>query len=281
MLGKLLKYEFKATARLFIFMYAGLILVAAINMGLLSFLGSDGIAGVASGLMLTFYIIATVAMFVVTLIVIIIRFYRNQLGDEGYLMFTLPVGVDKHILSKLIAACAWIASSFIVCLLSVMILTATIAANSNFYGAAGELWRQAQGFGAHPWLWLICIVVYILVSFTTGVITYYCAMAIGPNIIKNRLGGSILAYIIIYVASQIVNTVVMFAITMPILAASDSSIAWVNSIFGPQFAPSNEMALVNSAALIFFLACVFMQIVIAVPCYILTRHFLKNKLNLG
>ena len=45
-----------------------------------------------------------VAVMIVTLIIIIQRFYKNLLCDEGYLMNTLPMSVWKNITSKLVVA---------------------------------------------------------------------------------------------------------------------------------------------------------------------------------
>lgn len=41
---------------------------------------------------------------VVTAVILIQRFYKNLLGSEGYLMFTLPVTVSQHLFSKTIIA---------------------------------------------------------------------------------------------------------------------------------------------------------------------------------
>ena len=38
------------------------------------------------------------------LIIQIQRFSKNLLGDEGYLMFTLPASVSQHITAKLVVA---------------------------------------------------------------------------------------------------------------------------------------------------------------------------------
>ena len=45
---------------------------------------------------------------VVSLVVVIQRFYKSLLGDEGYLMFTLPVETWKLVMSKLLVAIFWI-----------------------------------------------------------------------------------------------------------------------------------------------------------------------------
>ena len=97
MLGKLLKYEFRATARLFLPIYAAIAILAGLML-LLRALPDDA-TGVS---FLTFmvgllYVVAAFGLFVTTVVVLVSRFYKNLLGAEGYLMFTLPVttGQDR------------------------------------------------------------------------------------------------------------------------------------------------------------------------------------------
>ena len=88
MLGKLLKYEFKATGRLLTPLYAAILIA--------SFVGGFGLdqlvmTELASVIFLMVYTGLFIALFVMTLILIIQRFNHNLLKEEGYLMFTLPV----------------------------------------------------------------------------------------------------------------------------------------------------------------------------------------------
>ena len=101
MLAKLIKHEFKATARIFL-PILGTVLVltgaAALTVklgGILVLPGGTGwggpVLGLASGLLCLLTFIAMMAMMTAAVVVTIQRFYKNLLGDEGYLMFTLPV----------------------------------------------------------------------------------------------------------------------------------------------------------------------------------------------
>ena len=86
MLGKLIKYEFKATGRTFLPLYGAILLVALIQ----RFLGRNN-KGVFEELntLGNFTNLALVGLFialvVITLIVTIQRFQKNLLSDEGYL----------------------------------------------------------------------------------------------------------------------------------------------------------------------------------------------------
>ena len=95
MLGKLLKYELKATSRVFIPLYIAILVVSIVN-GLSLNLEILNIQGLATIVLMCLFI----SLFVITIVVTIQRFNKNLLKDEGYLMFTLPVSSKHLVLSK-------------------------------------------------------------------------------------------------------------------------------------------------------------------------------------
>ena len=91
MLKKLTKHELYATGRIFLPIYAIMLLLSLINRVLF---GIDNISrplNTLRGFMVAAYVISIIATLVVTFVIMILRFYRNLMSDEGYLMFTLPV----------------------------------------------------------------------------------------------------------------------------------------------------------------------------------------------
>lgn len=106
MLSKLIRYEWKAVARVCIPMYGGLILAAMLTHFLLGNLErfSSTLYDIITLAMSTLCFGLFMAAFVLTLIIQIQRFSKNLLGDEGYLMFTLPASVSQHITAKLVVA---------------------------------------------------------------------------------------------------------------------------------------------------------------------------------
>ena len=102
MLKKLLKYEFIATGRIFLPLYGALIVVSFLqklffdfNFGNMRNISLNILIGAIPVLFTTL----VVAVIVTTFIMMIMRFYKNLLSSEGYLMFTLPVSVSKLIWS--------------------------------------------------------------------------------------------------------------------------------------------------------------------------------------
>ena len=124
MLGKLIKYEFKSTSRLMWYLYGALIIIGGL-MGIMfrtnesgessamGYISMFGITGNNDTLTTIFVILTGVyallvqAIFIMTVIMIVSRFYKNLLGGEGYLMHTLPVKTHNLIISKGIVAIIW------------------------------------------------------------------------------------------------------------------------------------------------------------------------------
>ena len=294
MLGKLLKYELKSTARLFLLMYAALLVVTIINMFIQPWgngidysittssvsavsvhtTGASTIRDFLSSIGIFLYMILVIAVFVMTIVIVVIRFYR-MLGDEGYLWFTLPVTANQHVLGKLIVSLLWfVASCLVVCLSVVLLFLPSGSLEACSYG-----WSLMVTYGYDPGNWLLCSIVVSLISWLATVLTFYAAIAIGPNIIKSRLGGSVVVYIAIYFVLQIVSTLGVFLIIallqgqIEMLMPGDNPLAMM--VMPTTVAAVNQIVLVSSLTL-----CVG-EVVLAVILYVLTRYFLTRKLNLA
>ncbi len=120
MLGKLLKYEFSATARIFFPIYGLVLLMAGITR-LIWKMDTESV-NIPRMISMSVYVALLVAMFVITLIVTIQRFYKNLLGDEGYLSFTLPVKVHSQIDAKMLITLLWSVLSVVVSAVSIFLL---------------------------------------------------------------------------------------------------------------------------------------------------------------
>ncbi|MCL2826345.1 MAG: hypothetical protein FWD72_02940 [Eggerthellaceae bacterium] len=288
MLGKILKYEFKASARLFLLMYAALLALAAIGAILslvggsfqTSFTGSLGtnVYSVVSGITILLYVLGATAMIVVTIVVIVMRFYK-MLGSEGYLWFALPASANQQILGKLISAFAWTVASCIVIVASIGLLTVG-ADYSALAKQFSDSWNTAISQGFNPSVWLLWAAILMLFSWLNGILMFYAAMAMGPNMIKSRLGGSVLAYFILYIAAQVFGLIVLLALAVPISMQAQSI-----GISLPATVGVNDLSSVAPALdqLVETVAGVFsgMEIIPAAVFYFLTHRFLSRKLNLA
>ena len=116
MLGKLIKYEFKSTMRIFLPLY-GVILGFTLIRKLLDILNVEFFF--SDGILVTTYLLMTIGIIALTFILGILRFYKNILGTEGYLMNTLPVKSWQLVFSKLFTSVSWFFASMLVLLSSV------------------------------------------------------------------------------------------------------------------------------------------------------------------
>lgn len=128
MLGKLLKYELKSSAKFFVPMYFVILAITTLNsifMRKSVFVEAQPIINMVVGALF-------IALTTLTVVIIVRRFKKNLLGNEGYLMFTLPVSSEKLILSKYISALIWIFLTIIVTMMVVIIYS-----NGLFTGSEG------------------------------------------------------------------------------------------------------------------------------------------------
>ena len=110
MLSKLLRHEFRATGRIMLPVYA-LLLVSCGGCTLFGrLLGrypESTVLSVVQTVFATLFGVTTFGMLLLTLVLMVYRFYKNLMTDEGYLMFTLPVSRSQLIWSKLLVALVW------------------------------------------------------------------------------------------------------------------------------------------------------------------------------
>jgi hypothetical protein len=283
-LGKLIQYEFRATAKIILLSWAALFIIATINYFVMpwtdtgstigsSFARGDALSAVKEimeGILFITYILSAVAVAAMSFVLMIIRYYK-MLGDEGYLMFTLPVTASRHIISKLVTAVVWNVSSLLLVGLSVLI----VIGRSEVFHAIPQFWRSAVAEGFHPGLWTLCAVILIFVYAVSGMLQFYTAISLGPHITHSRIGGSIVAFIIVYIGAQIINAIGALIIVLPIYQKPYSFAYVEDSTDGNTFI---EMA--NSIILDYFVTFIFVGLAIAIPCYFISRYMISTKLNL-
>ena len=98
-------------------------MLAVVNRFTLDGLDSSSSVGeTTAGVAMLVYVAILMAMFVVAVIFTIQRFYKGLLGDEGYLMHTLPVKPWQLVASKLICAVVTTAANVAVAILSMLLI---------------------------------------------------------------------------------------------------------------------------------------------------------------
>ena len=141
MLGKLMKYELRATARTMLPGFAAVIVLAGLTRLSAELLMSRGDFLTLVGTIVTvLFVLACMAIGILALIIMIQRFRDNLLGDQGYLMHTLPVTETQLVTSKLISSTVWSLCSILAACLSFGILAVLMMADMDLLEQLPLMW---------------------------------------------------------------------------------------------------------------------------------------------
>ncbi len=217
MLGKLIKHEFRATARIMLPVMGALMVLALLaNLsirGLTSGLSDVPVLRILFVLIVVFFGIAIIATIVMAIVLMVSRFYRNLLKDEGYLMFTLPVSAHELVWSKLIVSMVWFLLTGLLIFL-VMGLTALNLANTNLEMIIEQFpsWQEISQFLREAGIQrevitLICQAgLGILLGAIVTCLHFYAAMSLGHMFTKDKILLSIVFFIGISFAFNLLST---------------------------------------------------------------------------
>lgn len=265
MLTKLLKYEFRATARLFLPLYLALIVFALINRFISPFKMLESttfyfdVQAIISILAIAAYFALIIGVIVMTILIMIQRFYKSLLGDEGYLMFTLPVHPWQHIVSKLIVAMVWTTASFFVTMGSILIISGSGVA--QLWGPLMEAMNAFRAYFGAAGFFLLPFAV--LVSLVSSILMIYAAIALGHLFFRQKLLASFAMYCALYVVSQAITLIIL----MPL------GIAFYQFLGEVTEPTAFELNLV-------ILTLLLPSLILVIGYFILTNIILKKKLNL-
>ena len=275
MLGKLIKQEFRATGRIMLPVFGALLILSVLgNFSILMMdrgVTNSVILKILFSLLTSGFIFGVFGVMLVTLVLMVTRFYRNLLKDEGYLMHTLPLSVHGLVWSKLVVSLVWfIVTGLIIAL--ILFLTVLFQSGHSFvdislYFPSWTRIRAAlQGEGILSRLISLGVlaVVLFLVSFFSGCLHFYAAMSMGHMFNRDKILLSIVFYVALSVALSLMLSVLGFR-RMAALSAIE-----VNTLL-------DTLTLVRS----FLLSGLVIELLQAIPLYFATTLSLRRGLNLG
>lgn len=269
MLGKLFKHEIKATGRIFLPTYLVLLIFAILTrvfivIGNLNL--NTSIALITStGMILSIimYVLTILGAYVVTYIIIMQRFYKNLTGDEGYLMFTLPVNTWELVGAKLLSGLTWMLTTTLVVVSSVIIVLMEYSEYIfEILKPMLQLWATIQrGFYIDIGLPVFMMELVLTMLFATlyGILLIYAAIAIGHTFQKHRIWGAVGAYIGLYMLIQVITSIC----GLPLLIAAENG-----SLSG------------GVLVYISFLSDILINFGLTVALFFVTTYILNKQLNL-
>ena len=264
MLTKLLKYEFKATARYFVPAIVALLAISVVNRICFA-LSNDPTMNVTTPTVISMmlYVAILIAVGVLALIITIKRFHSSLLTDEGYLMMTLPVSVDTHIISKIITSGVWLIASTLAAVISILIMVMEKGMFNDFFVSFSKFEQELfAAMGGHVWVFVVLFIIIGIANLICSLTSIYMCIAIGHQLPKHQLLAGVGAYLAYSTVLQVILALMMYA------SGSTGIADWFFNLEGlPAMYAMTALLLVITLALLAFTYC-------------MTRYLLKNHLNL-
>lgn len=224
MLMKLIKHEFLAIGRVFLAIFAFMVILTPLfslmmrfgiqiksEINAFTFVLPISIAG---------YVLLMIAAYIASYVLIVLRFYRTISTSEAYLTFTLPVPAWQIVFSK------WLAALILEILTGILSLTSIIT-TLVLSGAMTlqDMVRMIREIVSLPLNdqqitgVLIFVLLSALAGTAAGIAQFHCSISLGQLMNDHRVLFSIAFYMAIYIVQQIIS---MFA-TLPLHFLSNTA----------------------------------------------------------
>ncbi len=274
MTGRLIKYELRSSIKLMGVIWAALIVTSFLFSISSNFMGnlmrSSSIASTLinlfQGITGMLYIAVFIATAAASVVIIIMRFYKGLLGDEGYLMHTLPVKPWQLITAKGVSALIIVCASVIVAMLSILVLagTGSFGAIAEFCGLIRDMFRE------EPKVLLVAaeFMVLAILSLLKSIYQIYASLSIGQLAGKHRILLSLGAYVGINIVVTVLAVLIMMLLDVTGALNGWSSLS-LNTV--------NDMLNAGQAVLGFFAAVTVIQLA---AFHVVTERILSLRLNL-
>ena len=212
MLGKLIKHDFAATWKVEASLDVVLILLGIMTGVMVHFIPNASESVGMSLFMFSFvgvFYMGIIAANVVTIIYLVVRYYRNLYTSEGYLMFTLPVKTDMLVHSKVVTGGVWVFLSYLCTVISIFF------AGLGFFTSIDvpreelmEGLREASAVMGFDLSLVTILLVTFLITPVCAVLCMYFCISIGQLWQGHKILGAVLCMIGLYIFNQIVSQAV-------------------------------------------------------------------------
>jgi len=287
MIAKLIKHEYRATARTFLPLLGAVLVLSGLSWlmmqlggGAAGASGSNSFFDALHALVTMFTLLGLVALMLCSVLITVQRFYKNILGDEGYLMLTLPATPAQHIAAKLIVGTAWTVAALAMTLLvawmlgSAMAGTATMHVSVDGVGATSLTLSQAAAsfkntFGIPLWRGALMIGLLFLCGVVNTYLMAYFCMTVGSQWPQQRLAASIGVFVVVDFVRRFLFVCILAVVSVSVAAPGSALYQaltglTVGSVF--MLVPAVGSAVLLAEAVVYFFAA---------------RWFLTARLNLA
>lgn len=279
MLGKLIKQEFRATRRVMLPLAAAVLVLAGLAGYAAIMLNGEVDYKILDVLFLVIelgFVFSIFGICAVCFIMMIQRFYKNLLGREGYLMFTLPVSVDALVWAKLIVSCVWFVVTGVAVMLAMILMGVVSAAFAFDADTISRLWGGFTDLvklvgGGHIAGYALELIVMLFVASCTTCLQFYLAMAIGQCFANRKVFWSVVAFFGVSILMSVLTTIGgrFFISFSP------------STLLDPLLSGMPNVAAAKTAVHLVFVGMSALCAVQGAIYYIPTTLLLKKKLNLA
>lgn len=222
---KLLRLEAKLTSRIFLPLMGAVMALSGLAMAAVRLAGPDALiitggplnTGAAPhnklvstlcGLLALGAFLSMVGLMITAVVVTIQRFYKNLLGDEGYLMFALPATPAQHLAAKLTVSVGWTFASLLLVLALAAALVGSIPVRLPGGLTPLRLMLNAlhEGIPVPLWQWYGVGALTFLAGVGNSYLMMYLSMILGARLSVGRTGSRVGRCILVYVALQILTS---------------------------------------------------------------------------
>ncbi len=260
MLGKLLKYDFKAMLKTILPLW---IVAIAVSVFFGIFNKMEIESDIARATLTAVLFAVFVAIIVINVMLVIQRFWNGLLKDEGYLMFTIPTSPRMLILSKAISATVISIITGIVAYICVMIIMVLYMVDFND-SVFSDMVNILTNLSGKEILTVLLFVLAMIVGAIERIYEFYAAMSLGQLGNKNRFLASVGFFLVInIVISMVTNTI--------------SSVFGMTSVWGEMM--SGDLLTLNTFNSIVGVSIIF-GIIVTIILHIMTEYMLTKRLNL-
>lgn len=200
MFGKLMNYELKYLLRTFAPMWAvvlALCVMTRVTMGPKLEEGQmyiEGAEAILPGILAVVTVFAIMTMMIVAMVVLLQRFYKGIFGDEGYLMFTLPVTTGQLIHAKGLSAVLMVIVTAAVTVVGVLIVSAYEVLWDEVMRMYGMISYNMDLSAASIALWSFWFIVASIASAAQGIYMVYLSITVGQMWKKHPVIGGVVAF---------------------------------------------------------------------------------------
>ena len=271
MLGKLIKHEFRSTARNILLLIIALAVITPLTAVYIRaynahfFSDRVFVFEMFRIMSVALYVFTVIACVAATYIILLFRFYKSMISREAYLTHTLPVNKSSLLISKIVVAVVWQLVTIALAILSVGLFT-NILGMWHFGDLQKAIHttllylRKADINVFNVLLWILVVIADTATKFST----IFASFSVGQRMGRHPILGTVISY---FAYSTAVQFVVAIGTSVLVALSNVGAFDWIENLS------------VTAALNLLALAVLLGEAVLFAITYTVAVMMFKKKLN--